>query len=196
MINLNISSLGTIIRECWFRSFKHVWFEQWVANWSSGQNVRFVLESPPPIFLLTIFHQIQKWEFPRDEGERNNEKIFTKNLSCDSRNLSSVQEPLFATHRSFITMNELLDAIPTFFLSMIILESFFFFPIVGKTNWKYNPSTSCWWAFDFNCFSFCVYFLFFFFAVDLLQMLEFNVSVRFPAASLFTVILALCGKFD
>lgn len=33
------------------------------------------------------------------------------------------------------------------------------------------------------------------FLVDLLQMLEFNVSVRFPAASLFTVILALCGKF-
>lgn len=26
-------------------------------------------------------------------------------------------------------------------------------------------------------------------------MLEFNVSVRFPAASLFTVILALCGEF-
>lgn len=33
------------------------------------------------------------------------------------------------------------------------------------------------------------------FSVDLLQMLEFNVSVRFPAASLFTVILALCGKY-
>lgn len=44
---------------------------------------------------------------------------------------------------------------------------------------------------------FCLFFLFLFFpcnVVDLLQMLEFNVSVRFPAASLFTVILALCGK--
>lgn len=37
-------------------------------------------------------------------------------------------------------------------------------------------------------------FLLFSFSVDLLQMLEFNVSVRFPAASLFTVILALCGE--
>lgn len=37
---------------------------------------------------------------------------------------------------------------------------------------------------------------FFSISVDLLQMLEFNVSVRFPAASLFTVILALCGKYE
>lgn len=32
------------------------------------------------------------------------------------------------------------------------------------------------------------------FSVDLLQMLEFNVSARFPAAPLLTVILALVGK--
>lgn len=30
--------------------------------------------------------------------------------------------------------------------------------------------------------------------VDLLQMLEFNVAVRFPIAPLLTVILALVGK--
>lgn len=36
--------------------------------------------------------------------------------------------------------------------------------------------------------------LFFSFLVDLLQMLEFNVSVRFPAAPLLTVILALVGE--
>lgn len=33
-----------------------------------------------------------------------------------------------------------------------------------------------------------------FVAVDLLQMLEFNVTVSFPAAPLLTVILALVGK--
>lgn len=32
-------------------------------------------------------------------------------------------------------------------------------------------------------------------SVDLLQMLEFNVSVRFPAASLLTVVLALVGEY-
>lgn len=32
------------------------------------------------------------------------------------------------------------------------------------------------------------------FAVDLLQMLEFNVTARFPIAPLLTVILALVGK--
>lgn len=35
----------------------------------------------------------------------------------------------------------------------------------------------------------------FFISVDLLQMLEFNVTVSFPAAPLLTVILALVGKF-
>lgn len=34
-----------------------------------------------------------------------------------------------------------------------------------------------------------------FVAVDLLQMLEFNVTVSFPAAPLLTVILALVGKY-
>lgn len=33
-----------------------------------------------------------------------------------------------------------------------------------------------------------------FVAVDLLQMLEFNVTVSFPAAPLLTVILALVGE--
>lgn len=33
-----------------------------------------------------------------------------------------------------------------------------------------------------------------FVSVDLLQMLEFNVTVSFPAAPLLTVILALVGK--
>lgn len=33
------------------------------------------------------------------------------------------------------------------------------------------------------------------FSVDLLQMLEFNVTVSFPAAPLLTVILALVGEF-
>jgi hypothetical protein len=33
-----------------------------------------------------------------------------------------------------------------------------------------------------------------FFSVDLLQMLEFNVTVSFPAAPLLTVILALVGE--
>jgi Tumour-associated protein len=33
------------------------------------------------------------------------------------------------------------------------------------------------------------------FAVDLLQMLEFNVAVRFPIAPLLTVILALVGEY-
>jgi hypothetical protein len=32
------------------------------------------------------------------------------------------------------------------------------------------------------------------FTVDLLQMLEFNVAVRFPIAPLLTVILALVGE--
>lgn len=32
------------------------------------------------------------------------------------------------------------------------------------------------------------------FPVDLLQMLEFNVTITFPAAPLLTVILALVGK--
>lgn len=36
--------------------------------------------------------------------------------------------------------------------------------------------------------------IFFFVSVDLLQMLEFNVTVSFPAAPLLTVILALVGK--
>lgn len=36
--------------------------------------------------------------------------------------------------------------------------------------------------------------LIFLFTVDLLSMLEMNVSVRFPAAPLLTVILALVGK--
>lgn len=35
----------------------------------------------------------------------------------------------------------------------------------------------------------------FFSVVDLLQMLEFNTAISFPAAPLFTVILALVGKF-
>lgn len=35
----------------------------------------------------------------------------------------------------------------------------------------------------------------FVFLVDLLSMLEMNVSVRFPAAPLLTVILALVGKY-
>lgn len=35
---------------------------------------------------------------------------------------------------------------------------------------------------------------FLFVSVDLLQMLEFNLTVTFPAASLLTVILALVGK--
>jgi Tumour-associated protein len=33
------------------------------------------------------------------------------------------------------------------------------------------------------------------FTVDLLQMLEFNVAVRFPIAPLLTVILALVGEY-
>ena len=37
--------------------------------------------------------------------------------------------------------------------------------------------------------------LFFSFTVDLLQMLEFNVAVRFPIAPLLTVILALVGEY-
>lgn len=36
--------------------------------------------------------------------------------------------------------------------------------------------------------------LLYFSTVDLLQMLEFNVAVRFPIAPLLTVILALVGK--
>nr|CAD7573605.1 unnamed protein product [Timema californicum] len=35
----------------------------------------------------------------------------------------------------------------------------------------------------------------FVFIVDLLQMLEFNVTITFPAAPLLTVILALVGRF-
>lgn len=37
--------------------------------------------------------------------------------------------------------------------------------------------------------------MFGFVLVDLLQMLEFNVTVSFPAAPLLTVILALVGKY-
>ena len=33
-------------------------------------------------------------------------------------------------------------------------------------------------------------------AVDLLQMLEFNMNVTFPVASFFTVILALVGEYS
>ena len=35
----------------------------------------------------------------------------------------------------------------------------------------------------------------FVFIVELLQMLEFNTTITFPAAPLLTVILALVGKF-
>jgi len=35
----------------------------------------------------------------------------------------------------------------------------------------------------------------FIFIVELLQMLEFNTALSFPAAPLLTVILALVGKF-
>ena len=38
-------------------------------------------------------------------------------------------------------------------------------------------------------------FLVLFLAVNLLQMLDLNVTIAFPAAPLFTVILSLVGKF-
>ena len=45
-----------------------------------------------------------------------------------------------------------------------------------------------------NLFTVCT-FLVLFLAVNLLQMLDLNVTIAFPAAPLFTVILSLVGKY-
>lgn len=59
-------------------------------------------------------------------------------------------------------------------------------------NWTLELSTV------FNLFKHFFFqpFFRFLFTVDLLQMLEFNVAVRFPIAPLLTVILALVGEYE